>query len=488
MKKISIKESFKDKKFRYGGYATLITAVVIAIIIVINLLAAQLNWKLDLTPNQLYSLSDQSKTILGTVKDDVKIIGFYESGKESQQVKTILSKYQAANSHIKVSYVDPDKYPQVAQQYTSSGSSTGVSIGSVVVQKGMDYKAGTKFKIISENDMVGGTTDATTGETTASQLLVEQKVTGAITYVTSEKSTIIYTLQGHNETALDTTLASQLDNENYTVQNLNLASADAKLEAGSVLLVIGPKSDFTPGETDKVKTFMSNGGRAVFLLDYSETATPNIKGILNSYGVDIKPTIIIEGDTSHIASTQYPNIIIPTLGDHEILKPITSANTAILIPNAQSIVPFTPKKNTTKIENLLTTSDSSWGKKNVKSTTISKETGDYTGPFIIADAITDSLGTGDTSKDSKLIVVGSSTFTNSQILSAGQGNKDFFMNSVNWLVDKKDNITVRAKDLKSETLNMTASQELAVAAIVVVVIPVIILFSGVLVWLRRRHR
>lgn len=487
MKKVSFKESFKDKKFKYGGYATLITAVVIAIIIVINLLAAQLDWKLDLTPNKLYSLSDQSKTILGAVKDDIKIIGFYESGKEVEQVKTILSKYQAANSHIKVSYVDPDKYPQIAQQYTSSGSSTSVTIGSVVVQKGMDYKTGTKFKVISQDDMVSGTTDSTTGETTASQLLIEQKVTGAINYVTSEKDTIVYTLQGHNETALDQTLGAQLNNENYAVKNLNLSSADANLEAGSVLLVIGPKSDFTKPEADKIKTFMSSGGRAIFLLDYLETATPNITGILNSYGIDIKPTIIIEGDTSHIASTQYPNIIIPTLGEHVIVQPIANSNTAILIPNAQSIVPFTPRKNTTKIENLLTTSSNSWGKKNVKSNTASKETGDYPGPFIIADAITDSLGT-DTSKDAKLVVVSSSTFTNSQILSSGQGNKDFFMNSVNWLVGNKENITVRPKDLTTETLNMTASQELAVAAIVVVVIPVIILFSGVLVWLRRRHR
>lgn len=51
----SIRNSFRDKKFKYGGYATLMTAVVIAIAIIINLVVDQINWKLDLTQNQMFS-------------------------------------------------------------------------------------------------------------------------------------------------------------------------------------------------------------------------------------------------------------------------------------------------------------------------------------------------------------------------------------------------------------------------------------------------
>jgi len=45
----AIKSSFKTRKFKYGGYAAMLTASVIAILIVLNLLVGQIPAKLDLT-------------------------------------------------------------------------------------------------------------------------------------------------------------------------------------------------------------------------------------------------------------------------------------------------------------------------------------------------------------------------------------------------------------------------------------------------------
>lgn len=480
MKKFNIKESFKDKKFKYGGYATVMTAVVIAIVFVVNLVLGQLNWKLDLTKNKLYSLSDQTVKIVKGLKDDVQIYGFYEAGKEDKAVQTILSKYQSDSSHIKVTYQDPVKYPQYAQKFAKDG--TSITDGTVVVEKG------SKFKVISSSDMVSYSTDQTTGSSTPESYLVEQKLTSAIMFVTSEKSTVVYTLQGHQETALESTISSQLDTENFTVKNINLSTADAKLEAGSILLVNGPKNDFTADETSKIKTFMTAGGKAIFLLDPVAVATPNITSVLNAYGVSIQPTIVIEGDSSHLANPNLPNYIIPNMGSNSIVSSISSKSYFVLVPSAQALIPFTPKKQSTTIEALLTTSNNSWGKKNLQATTATKEAGDYTGPFTIADAITDASADGDTTKDTKLVVVTSSTFTNSQISSYSQGNIDFFMNSVSWVAGQKENISIRAKDLTTQSLSMTASEEIVVASIVLVIIPVIVVFSGIWVWLRRRHK
>ena len=76
----NIKNSFKSNKFKYGGYATLITAIVIAIVIVINLVVDQIDWKADLTQNQMFSLSDQTYKVLDSLKQDINIIGLYETG------------------------------------------------------------------------------------------------------------------------------------------------------------------------------------------------------------------------------------------------------------------------------------------------------------------------------------------------------------------------------------------------------------------------
>ena len=57
---MKILDSFKDKKFKYGGYATLLVAIVLAILVGVNLLVDLVPLKADLTKEQLYSLSEQT--------------------------------------------------------------------------------------------------------------------------------------------------------------------------------------------------------------------------------------------------------------------------------------------------------------------------------------------------------------------------------------------------------------------------------------------
>jgi thiosulfate reductase cytochrome b subunit len=61
------------------------------------------------------------------------------------------------------------------------------------------------------------------------------------------------------------------------------------------------------------------------------------------------------------------------------------------------------------------------------------------------------------------------------------------MNSLNWLQDREENISIRPKSLTVPRLNINASQQLILAGVVVILIPLAILASGLFVWLRRRH-
>ena len=105
--------SFKNKKFRYGGYATAITAVALAILIIINLLVGKLNLKVDLTKNKLFSLSEQTYNVLDKLNKNVTIYVFDEAGKENETIKEIADKYAARSKKIDVQFKDPIKYPQI---------------------------------------------------------------------------------------------------------------------------------------------------------------------------------------------------------------------------------------------------------------------------------------------------------------------------------------------------------------------------------------
>lgn len=474
MKKPEIKKSFNNRKFKYGGYATLITVAVIAILVVVNLLVGKFNWKVDMTKNKMYSLSDQTYKVLDNLKSNIKMYVFYETGNEDPAVKTIIEQYQSRSKKISVEYKDPVKYPQFAKQFASNGAQ--VSQGSIVVQ------SGSKFKLIDPNDFINYSYDAS-GRPKADSLAIEQKITGAIINVTSSENPVILALKGHEEPSLPSSVTNQLESENYVLKDLDLLLKDSKLTQGSVLLVNSPRKDLTADEAATIKDFLSKGGKAVFLMDIVNSDMPNFQSVLNTYGVGIKKSIVVESNPNY--STQNPLYLVPEIGSQEIVSPLKSSNMQVLIPGAQVIETLKLKKSSTTIEPLLTTSKDSWGKVNLKATNANKEPGDYDGPFNVAVAITDTLSDG-SDNSTKLVVVSNGLFIDADYANVG-GNTDFFMNSINWLQDKKDSISIRPKSLDSGDLSMNGVQRLLFSGVTVILIPGIITVLGISVWLRRRH-
>lgn len=478
MKKLNlnISKSFKDKKFKYGGYATLMTIVVIAIVFAINLVATKLDLKADMTKNKLFSLSEQTNKVVDDLKQDVKIYGFYESGKENTMVSTVIDKYSGRSKKITVEYKDPVKYPTVTQQFKQAG--TEPKTGSLVVQ------SGSKFKVIDQYDLANYSTDQQ-GQSNLESFAIEQRITSAIMYVTSEKNPVVYRLQGHEEAAVGTEITKQLGNENYEVKDLNLLAKDANIEDDAILLISSPKKDLSQEEETKIRSFLSKGGKAIVLMQLLQDDLPRFQGILSSYGVGLNKAIIVEGSAQNTAA-QNPIYLLPNFASHDIVNALQSKDIPVLIPGAQGIDMLSVKKASTTIEPLLTTSKNSWAKKNLKATTAEKEAGDLTGPFNVAVAITDKIGDG--TKNAKIVVVGNGNLTDSNVVTASAGNLDFLMNSFNWVQDKKDAITIRPKSVVSQSIQIDGLQQLIFSGFVVIIIPVIVMIFGIVVWVRRRHR
>jgi len=472
MKKINIAESFKTKKTRYGGYATLMATVVIAILVVLNLIVGELGWEVDLTKNKIYSISDQTNKILDNLQKDINIYVLQEPGKEDRLVSIILNKYSERSKKVKIEYRDPVKYPQFAKKYSTGGED--VIEGSIVVE------SGNKFRLISPWDLANYGYSAT-GQPQVESLAIEQRVTSAINYVTSDKNPVIYALKGHGEDDVSEEVKKQIEYNNYTIQDLNLQLKDAQIDSEGALLIVSPEKDILPDEAQKIKSFLANGGKAIFLMDINPNDMPNLQAILNSYGVGLQKVIIIEGDPNYAANNAL--YLFPEMGSHQIMSPLKTGNFPVFIPVAQGIEILNIKKASTTITPLLKTSEKSWGKTNLQATTIQKEPGDLEGPFNVAVAISDSIG----EKNTKIVVVANSVFASSEFVENG-GNMDFLMNSINWMEDREDNIAISPKSLNTGYLNINALQRLLFSGIVVILIPLSIIIYGVVVWLRRRHQ
>ena len=171
---------------------------------------------------------------------------------------------------------------------------------------------------------------------------------------------------------------------------------------------------------------------------------------------------------------------------HDILTPLRAQKEIVFLPVCTFVEELKLKKRTTTIEALLTTSPDAYAKANPESRNTEYEKGDYRGPFDIAVAVSERLD-DQGKKFTKLVVIGNAQYLDEQLISAYAGNRDFFLNALSWMYERKINLSVRPKSLISLRLHLTAFQSLLFSGIVVILIPLIVFGIGLTVWLRRRH-
>ena len=473
----NITGTFKSKKFKYGGYATLITAVVITLLFVANLVVDMIPARLDLTRNQLYSLSEQTFAVLDRLDQDVMIYGVFEPGRSNPTVDEILRRYRDRSRRIGYDYIDPVRDPLTAQRYTQDGQS--LRTGSIVVE------SGDKFRVISPFDLVNYAAAQQGQQPQMESLNVEQRVTSAILFVTGEHMPVVYTLEGHGQNPLPFDLQRQMQLENFEINSLNLLTSDGVPEDASLVIVNSPKRDLTTEEEEYLRTYLENEGRALFLMDILIDELPNFQALFQTYGIALQNAIVLEGTTERYAAGN-PMWLVPIFPDHDIVNPIRTNRMRFIAPGAQGIEILEMRRRTLEIEPLMVTSDQAFGRP-VQSTQLSfaKEEGDLDGPFNLALAITDNVYdmVSNTTQTSKLVVIGNSEFLNTGL----EGSPDFMMNTLNWLVDREEGITIRPKSLRVQPLRINERQFRIYGGLTAILIPLLILAAGFVVWLRRRH-
>jgi len=76
----------------------------------------------------------------------------------------------------------------------------------------------------------------------------------------------------------------------------------------------------------------------------------------------------------------------------------------------------------------------------------------------------------------RIVVYGTSSIAANQFLNI-QGNRDFFLNTVSWLAEEEDQISIRPKDVKQTPVFMSSNQAQAVFLLPIVVLPALVLVA-----------
>jgi ABC-type uncharacterized transport system len=112
---------------RLGANSILMIFLFVAILMIVNFLAARHSLRWDLSENQNFSLSPQTHRVLRSLPRAVTVTVFTrEKDSGYQSYKERLDSYRQASSKISVEFVDPERQPKIAQQYGISRTDTAI--------------------------------------------------------------------------------------------------------------------------------------------------------------------------------------------------------------------------------------------------------------------------------------------------------------------------------------------------------------------------
>ena len=223
-----------------GSYSLIISAVVLALLIVVNLFVSALPTtltKYDISSTQLYSITSNTKVVVNALEQDVTIYWVVQSGEEDDVIENLLGKYESLSDHITVVKRNPDVYPTFTQQYTDEE----VPNNSLIVE------SGDRYRYISYNDIYV-TESSMYSYTYSTSFDGEGAITSAIDYVVTEDLPQLYVLEGHGEAELPSTFSDQLEKENYEVNTLSLLTVDEVPAEADCVLIYAPSTDLSDEE------------------------------------------------------------------------------------------------------------------------------------------------------------------------------------------------------------------------------------------------
>ena len=477
----TIREQFRTRSSKVGSYSFILTAVVLAILITVN---AALGFlpdsyaQADLTANQLYSISSQSKVMLSSLKDDITIYWIVAAGQEDEFVEKLLHNYEDYSSKVKVEKKDPDLNPDFTNAYTDEE----IYNNSVIVE------CGDRYRYISYADMYStSSTDAYSMYTTADEFSGEKLITSAVSYCTTEDIPVIHVLEGHGETALSDSFAEAVETDNLETETLSLLNGEAVPEEVECILINAPSTDISEKEKDMLTEFLEGGGRVLILSGTNtEDELPNLKAVAEYYGISVMEGVVVESDTDHYVFNT-PVLLMPDLESSEITDPLIDDNYHVIMPVAKALDLSETDSNVT-VTSLLTSSEESYLKEDGYNIgTYEKEDGDTEGPLTLAALA--AKETEDGEGQMQLVWIASSVMLDDAYNQySSDANEDFVLNALEMMCGKEDSVSVRSKSLTNEYLTVSTSASSLIKIVTIAVIPAAYLILGIVVVVRRKRR
>lgn len=473
-----IKKLFQTTGTKQGSFSIGVTAIVIAIVVVANMIIGQLPEKyrnIDVSSTKIYEISDTSKDLLKELDHKVTLTVLAVKDETDDRITTFLSKYAGLSKNVSVKWIDPVLHPSALTENNAekdtivvkcedTGKSTTVAFSDIIVQDMSSYYY--------------------TGSASESEFDGEGQLTSAINYVISDASQTVYRTSGHGESTFSTTISDLMKKNNYNVEELNLVMNTEIPDDCDLLMMYAPTNDLSQEEADVMKNYLKSGGKVMLILgDTTSEQLPNLMGILSDYGMKEADGYIADPKRCYQGNAYYLFPQLSVSGD--LANGISSQ--MVLLVNTHGLELSDPARDTISVNAFMSTTNNAYAV-----TEDAQTEGSYTLGAVATESISKDDAEDENSTDnsetleSRLTVISSASMIDSQITDAFTTleNTTLFMNAVTANFDGVKNISIEPKSLSVEYNTVKHSGLLSL--LVIFGVPIVLLIGGFSVWYRRR--
>lgn len=423
-------------------------------------LSTQYKFTLDLSANQRNSLSEPTQRLLQGIPQALTITAFVSPVSEQKAaLDTLFGRYRDQQPLIEYRSINPDLVPAQLREFNIQQD------GEVVIE----------YNGRSENI----------------RQLTELNVTNAIARLLRQGQRWVVFLQGHGErdpfadANHDLQLfGARLSQKGFQIETVKLTDTPQIPDNTDVLVIADPTSDMQAGELKLIEQYIERGGNLLWL---SEPASGNrLDTISERLEIEFLEGVIVDPSTQLLGIDRVDYALAADYSPHPITRNIDSVS---LYPTARAIE-FLGEQSDWESTPLILTHSRSWNETGPLAGPISQsdEEGEQPGPLSIGLALTRSLQqeSGEL-QTQRVVVVGDSDFLSNQFLGNGS-NLDMGLNMLNWLSHDDNLIAISPRSAIDTQLELSPNQQLFLAAFFLLALPLLLLGSGIRIWLVRRRR
>ena len=511
----AINKTKRRKKFKYGALAAVVTAVVLACVVIVNVICHVLDdryhWNIDLTSSGKYELDQQTIDYLHQLKNDIQI-GMMVSEEDLEKdgrgfniiVETLERFKKESDGHIDVEFIDMTKHPETVSRYTDNYDGD-FQAGDAVL------KCGDLTRVVKFSDLIK--TEQTPNYMTMSYdysytFVGEQSLISAITGVTDlnpVKVAFINKTGGQPiyfqyDTPSFSNLLTLMEKNNYIITEVDLVNDSILPSDYDCAVLCAPYNDLTEAQIEKLSSFLYNDGQystdLVYFSSFYQLETPKLDDFLDTWGLKFERSVLIESDekTSQVAPTSLfgavSGVPVATVAEHDLNQNLSGSKLPVIVPYARPItLQFTTANNGRETQALLSTANTTIVRPlNVKDNEFDESAAEK-GSYAVAAVATNSVIVDNTSHESRVIAFSSPMMVDSEITSSrAYANANYYITVLNNASGKDATLTIAEKPLTSSKITVSDRQVKWIKNIIVIFIPLVVAVLGIIVYIRRKNR